>query len=193
MDRMGNVIERIKTEDYDMFRIMNDDFSFTETSQMAYGTIEKQWQTDGIGGEYDYLQVRGDENGAEVFEFLSNNTDVEYAQLKCGEEGEKGLNIIGTSHSTDDELSAVLIIDGQLKYGYNLREYIHNHPSGYLWPSEKDIHVTNNVSNLFNRKPTYKVYTKYAYEGLGNYKSFDNNTEVLSAEEFLERYTMITK
>lgn len=27
----------------------------------------------------------------------------------------------------------------------------------------------------------------------GNYKSFDNNTEVLSAEEFLERYTMITK
>lgn len=150
---------------------MNDDFSFTETSQMAYGTIEKQWQLEGNEGEFDYLQVRGDENGTEVFEFLADNTDVEYTQIQCGEDGVEGLNFISTAHTKSKDASGAHLSSGQLIYDYVIRNHIHNHPSGSLNRSDADIQAESNLNALYGGSNIimYKIYAKgkgyKTYEG----------------------------
>ncbi len=39
----------------------------------------------------------------------------------------------------------------------------------------------------------FKVYTTQAYEGLGNYVRYDENTSKLNPEEFREKYKPIIR
>jgi len=79
------------------------------------------------------FEVKGDDNGQNLFEFFASNEEVEYTQAKVGSEG-SGRNIVGTSH---DEASTP--VGHYLRTtNYSLREVNHNH-ANRTFPSRPDI------------------------------------------------------
>ena len=90
-------------------------------------------------GSYDVYQVRGDENGTQMFEFMSQNTEVEWSQAKTGIAGDKGLNFITTSHNEAMEKGMPRLYNKQLQYGYTVRELNHNHPRNTAYSSGSSI------------------------------------------------------
>ena len=120
-----------------------------EVAVFTPGTIEKhkklEWDSD---GSWFVMQIRGDENGTEAFEYLARNTKVEWSQLMLGQEGDKGLNIVSTSHCEIHDKSGPNLVFLQYQYGYNVRQDIHSHPKSNIaenWlPSGLD--VNNNAT-----------------------------------------------
>ena len=148
-------------------RIINHDKSFTEKDivyrvdnngnriegefvDFDYGTIEQQksitYSPDGKTVDtYDMYQVRGDDNGTKLFEFIAQTVSgagIEVTQIQCGEEGKNGLNFITCSHekpheevrngntyTVSSEKSGWLVFSGRLQYGYTIRAWNHSHPS----------------------------------------------------------------
>ena len=149
MDRMGNVIERIKTEDYDMLRIVTEDLTYKESAQMPSGTIQEQWN-DGSEVNNDYMRIIGDDNGKEIFQFLADNTDVEYSHVQSGEDPDQSFNYVSTSHLVDGDCSGANIIDSLLKKGITIRSHIHNHPN--LNPaSPADFKLIDKVESKYSK------------------------------------------
>lgn len=88
-------------------------------------------------------RVKGDNNGTQMFEFMSQNTDVEWSQAKTGVEGYKGLNFITTSHGEKVEKGMADLYVSQLYNGYTIRELNHSHPNDTEYPSGSFIHPRN--------------------------------------------------
>ena len=86
-------------------------------------------------GRFDVYQIRGDNNGTSLFEFLADNTKVEWSQMKFGIEGNKGLNVLTTSHMEGTEYGSSSMLFKQFIYGYTMREDIHRHPHNTPKPS----------------------------------------------------------
>jgi hypothetical protein len=55
---------------------------------------------------------------------------VEFSQAMTGIAGDKGLNIITTSHEMRKESGMTYLLNGQLLNGYTLRELNHSQPVG---------------------------------------------------------------
>ena len=99
--------------------------------------------------------------------------------------------------------SVELVIDGKGRVEQHTGYYPYGEPwrepSGqpYLFGGKERRRFASLGDSDFHARflttALWQVYTKYAYDGLGNYKTFDNNTEILSVEEFLEKHIMITK
>lgn len=60
---------------------------------------------------------------------------VEWSQMKYGIKGNKGLNVLTTSHMEDTEYGSVSMLFKQYLYGYTMREDIHSHPHNTPVPS----------------------------------------------------------
>ena len=52
-----------------------------------------------------------------------------------GVEGEKGLNVISTSHDEGTDEAGRFLLENKFMKGYTIREHIHNHPKGTTIPS----------------------------------------------------------
>ena len=87
----------------------------------------------------DIFKIRGDDNGKQLFEFFADNTNVEWGHAMTGIAGDKGLNFITTGHDEGSEPGMTALLNGQLKYGYTVREINHSHPNGNYSPSSKDM------------------------------------------------------
>jgi RHS repeat-associated protein len=173
IDAEGRIIQRIEDKTQDAFYMVAKDAdgnyqrTFTTDAEgnknynsisFKYRTVESQrsisFSPDGKSVDtYDVYQVRGDENGTVLFEFLGNNvtgssSKVEMGQAKTGIEGENGLNFITTSHEAGSESGLPSFAYGRLNYGYTIREITHSHPiSDYA--SQADISTKSNIlSNL---------------------------------------------
>lgn len=159
-------IQYVKNTKKDQINIVNSDGIKKSSIEFKYGTIhnkEMKYQ-DEKGNEKNmtFLNITGDNNGKKVFEFLANGTKVEWGHLKVGKsDGEKGENLIATGSSetskenaNESSNAAGAVVKG---YGYNIREFNHNHPNGTL-PSNSDI-------NLRDKYPGTKlnVYTDGHY------------------------------
>ena len=191
----GSVSERIKNDEYDSL-IMLFGASEKESPRLPSGTIlEQKVEPIGDGKDCTYLTVNGDDNGTTLFQFLADNSEVEYSQLKCTTDEISELNYIGTSRKNDNEQAAGILIDNQLKKdGTIIREHIHSHPSGLLWPSIGDIDHAKAVTKTLNRNDiVFKVYTTQAYEGIGNYKEYDWKSLSMSPSYFLLKNKPIKK
>jgi RHS repeat-associated protein len=147
----GEVVNRIKDKTQDAFFMVAKDadgnyqHTFTTDAEgnknynsisFKYGTVKSQ-RTTALNStdSYDTYKVRGDANGTQMFEFMSQNTTVEWSQAKSGIEGDKGLNFLTTSHGKDIERGMSNLYSGQLYAGYTIRELNHNHPSNTTYPS----------------------------------------------------------
>jgi RHS repeat-associated protein len=151
IDGDGNIISRKKDETQDVFFMVAKDAdgnyqrTFTTDADgnktynsisFKYKTVESQRSTPLNSTEsYDTYKVRGDDNATQMFEFMSQNTTVEWSQAKTGVAGDKGLNFLTTSHDKERERGMSNLYSGQLYAGYTIRELNHNHPRNTAYPS----------------------------------------------------------
>ena len=135
IDSIGRIISRTENKDKDEVFTVTSSGDTTSVS-FAYGTIEQQ-ENRKVGDEvkYTWFDVRGDENGTKLFEFFANNTTVEWSQFMMGVEGDKGLNVISTSHDEGTDEAGRFLLMNKLQYGYTIREHYHNHPNYAITPS----------------------------------------------------------
>ena len=120
------------------------------------------------GGSLSWFfhQVRGDDNGTSLFNFMSEHvtgspTKAEIGQAKTGIAGDKGLNFITTSHERTRESGMSYLLAGQLYRGYTIRELNHSHPQS-MNPSSGDRgfvrDVTNTLSGQGLRIPNFNIW-----------------------------------
>jgi RHS repeat-associated protein len=134
-DKNGNFIRRTKTTEFDQIRILNDDGSvFAETEKFKYKTIQAHNRpsdiTDGKETTFDIFRIKGDDNAQQIFEFLANNTNIEWDRTQIGREGSEK-NMVGTSHSEGSVATGSYLFETN----YHIRGHTHNHPSGNPMPS----------------------------------------------------------
>ncbi len=174
-DKSGNIVRGDK-------KILNE------------GTILDIRINEGKGGA-DIYKLRGDESSQELFEWFANNIKAEFSLFKTGEKGEFGLNFITTSHEKSTEKGARWLFDTQLKYGYTIREYIHNHPGNTPYPSGHTSIMKNGVwlmpgewgdlgiATYFEKNKqglgttVFKIYTPKTTK----YHKYDKNTGIMPA------------
>lgn len=119
---------------------------------------------------HDYYRVRGDANAQMLFEFLAQNTMVEWGRTALGIAGDRGLNYITTSWNRGEEAGGVFLMETQFKYGYTVRSKTHshrsgNHPSLEDYQSRNDLYRMQNTSMYLYFVPTgrYINYTRGNY------------------------------
>lgn len=177
----GELVERIENIDGDKVVIEKGDHP-AETDEggnetdseisisFKYGTVENVGSGihtfDGKNYPYIWLQVRGDENGKKLFEFLSDNLsvkpeNVEFGLVQTGIEGDKGLNYVTSGSVAGSEPGVPGLFVDRLQNGYNIRSMIHSHPSGKdASKGDKAMKRTVVGAQLAKkvRIPTFQIY-----------------------------------
>lgn len=145
---------------------------------MDYGTVVSYNDNT----NYDVYTIDGDDKGKMVFEFLADNTSVEWGQIKTGQR-ETGLNFLTTSHIEDTEYGISDLFINKLVDIY-IREIIHSHPSGNEAPS--GITIDGDIQNVAFRNKLYKksnIIDNYIYLPLtGSYIKYNENSRI---EDFI--------
>ncbi len=153
INSQGQITNRIKTKKHDAFFIVDDNNKRIEGKSISFkhGFVKRTFKSHTRAKEevfengktiekeenkyFDVYEMRGDANSTKLFEFLANNTSVEWSHMRFGVEGEKGLNVLTTSHIEDTEYGASSMLNKQYLYGYHMREHIHSHPRNTSVPS----------------------------------------------------------
>lgn len=179
VNKKGEIINVIENKKADNIYIIDDDGNRLEGQSISfeYGTIEatrnpfvKSRQKTGeiIDTPLTILEIKGDNNAKELFEFFANpiNTGVEWTHAKIGGKN-SGRNVVGTSH----QRSSTAVGHYLRQTGYTLREVNHNHPSGAAYPSGGDmkgasLYHDNNSSTQLNIYTHPKNYTPYNEQGV---------------------------
>ncbi len=185
VDKQGNISLLRKTDDNFDVLYNHNESGATQVDKGVLGSKYSQTGTDSKGNKfsYDILKVRGDQKATNLFEFVANNTDVEWSQTQLGEAGEKGLNYLTTSHNKATEKGIAQMINTQFHNGYTIRDHIHNHPRNTPYPSGLkkgggDIGFSKAVTDWYNKKypgratPFYKIYTS----GNDKYINYNKNS-----------------
>ena len=132
-DKAGNISLIEKTDDNFDVLYNNEESSAIQVDKgvlnknKTYTTALKDDKNKVKVVPFDVFKIRDDEQGSNLFKFLSQNTNVEWSQFKTGKEGKKGLNFLATTHEEATEAGALTLFAKQL-ISYTIREHIHNHP-----------------------------------------------------------------
>ena len=179
----GYVIKHIENTEHDAFYMVDEQGNRIEgkTCELTYGTIERHIQRSyeyrGEKDVYDVFQVRGDNNGEKLFKFFANvvaDKEIEVSYIKCGIEGDKGLNFVSTAHfkprteiqdgvphRISSEPSQSFLWNGRLRYGYTIREINHSHPYSPN-PSKSDLIMSSQIIQIFSNRhapiPSVNIY-----------------------------------
>ncbi len=190
LNKKGEEVNRIKNDKHDSFHIVDTDANgnilkdndgnsirTASTKDFDKGTVEgkrsqsSQYDDRNTGQKeltsIDIYEIRGDDDATEIFEFVANNTDVEWSQFMTGEAGDKGLNFLTTGHIEYTEPGAGDLYMGQLYDGYTIREHTHSHPynpfpSGLI-DRDKDIGFVAWLANDYTTRhsrnaPEFKIF-----------------------------------
>ena len=200
INKQGKVINRIEDESQDAFYMVAKDadgnyqrtYTTDEEGNKTYNSISFEYGTvEDFQSQYsdekkttlDWYNVRGDNNGKQLFEFFSKNTKVEFSQLLLGRKGDDGLNIISTSHDESTDRSVNFLLDSQYKFGYTIRGHNHNHPRNTPYPSGldsrgSDIGFANRLTNISIKNgsgiPAFKIYVPET----GRYVNYNRNSTI---------------
>ncbi len=147
------------------------------------GKVQSYSQGNKLIGHY--FNVADNNAAKQIFEFVSENTNVEWGRVKV-ESLDKKNNVISTSHTYNTENVMSKIAINMMDRGYPVVELTHSHPSGGL-PSGFGIGHDNVgdkkfVNYLNNRYPdnfvTHKVYDvlnkQYIYYNNSNIYRYEN-------------------
>lgn len=187
VDDQGNMVLLRETDD-DFDVLYNSDE--TQSIQLQKGILGNKYSqntkgADGAWHNYSIIKVRGDETATNLFEFLANNTKVEWSQTMLGIAGDKGLNYLTSSHEARTERGAANMFYTQFQYGYTVRGHSHNHPGNTPYPSglndgTGDIGFSRWVETYTNtHKPVFKIFTA----GDGNYIQYNQHSK---PEDFIK-------
>lgn len=181
----GRIVNRIEDTTQDAFFMVaqdsNGDYQRTFTMDangnkqynsisFGYGTVESQksisYHSEGKTDTYDEYKIRGDQNGTDLFEFMSNHvtgslSQVEIGLAQTGIKGDKGLNFITTGHIAGKEPGGSYIMSDRLYYGYTTRTLIHSHPKSD-YASLKDLQYKFQVNTVLQKQklsiPIYEIF-----------------------------------
>ena len=135
--------------------------------------------TDGIVYTFDMYTIKGDTKSTELFEFLADNTDVEWSQTFVGN-FKNETSVLSTSHVENTEAGQAYLLHN----GWTIRAHNHSHPYNNT-PSPNDRKWATAVHNKYPNALLniyYKgIYYEYNKEGL-IYIKIDSNihdTEIL--------------
>jgi len=133
-------IKQIENNNYDQFHIIDADGNrIASSNQYEYGTITKLRKGKWAESSLVLFDVNGDNNAANLFEFLGTNftkkkgLPLEWSRVMVGS-ANSGRNILGTSMKEDASGVGHYI----LFHGYTILGVDHNHPGG-SGPSGEDI------------------------------------------------------
>ena len=84
---------------------------------------------------------------------------IEFSLAQCGKE-KSGPNFITTSHEYGEENGILSLINKQLKYGYSVRNLIHNHPNNAPFPSKTKDEKTNITGDIGFASQCERVFRK---------------------------------
>ena len=193
VDDLGNILSHIVDKTPDTFYKMSKDdkgnYYRSGCISFAYRTIEKQKTIKTAKGSYDIYQIRGDEQATELFEFMAQNTGVEWMLSSTGIEGSKGLNFLTTSHNEETELGNSHLFSNRLYNGYTIRSFIHSHPKNSASPSGISVsskgepvgswgdigHATSINDYLRSKGAKIPIYLIYLPQ-TNSYVMYDENT-----------------
>ena len=163
IDMNGNVVNQTVNKERDAFFIVDSDGNRIDGKQQifAYGTIEKYKHIPNGGAGFDLFEVRGDQNADELFEFLANNTTIEWSLLTMGATGNRGLGALMTSHQADREEAGAFLLTNKYSYGYFIRGHTHNHPNNTPYPSGLWMNESLNMKS--KQKPGDIGMAKYLH------------------------------
>ncbi len=169
-------------KEHDAFFMVDDKNKRIEGKSISfkYGTVFKSFKShDKNKHGYDVYVIRGDGNGSNAYEFLADNTTVEWSLSQFGEEGCKGLNFLITSNESAEEGGITDLISKQLRYGYHMRNTSHSHPGKSRYPSglkerDGDIGFAKYVESIFGNNITPSIYIPND----GQYIPFNSNSIV---------------
>ncbi len=185
INRFGKIVNHIVTDKHDAFYMVDDEGNRIEGEELIfpYGTIEsyikRNYSYKNQNDTYDVFQMRGDDNGKKLFEFLANavvEQGIEVSHIKSGIEGEKGLNFVSTAHFKPitevkedglvhriaSEPSLSYLWNGRLQYGYTIREINHSHPLS-AEPSDSDLRFTSRIRQIYSdikktQAPNFSIF-----------------------------------
>ncbi len=141
----GKMQKHVGAKGKDVFIIVNDStqkevarLELPENSLEKVRRVSGTFVDERINEHSDFIdiyRVRGDSNAQRLFEFLANNTPVEWSWWQTGapKVGEVNFLITGGLHAK--EPGAVYLYMTQLAYGYTLRMHVHSHPGDDPWVS----------------------------------------------------------
>ena len=141
-DNYGNYIQSLPYE-YDMIRIINGDTrEISQSSFYEKGTIfqlEVEVEVNTPNPELKYaniFQVNSIDASVSIFEFVADNTSVEWDVVQDAGKDYICTNFIGTNCNEKSNTINSIISNR----GYSLDgRCVHNHPNGEQLPSEADI------------------------------------------------------
>jgi len=177
--KKGYWLQHVKAKGNDVFIILSDDNKEVNRLELPENSLER---LDTWAGEYgdertgetsngiDIYRIRGDKNAKKLFEFLANNTKVEWGWWQTGAPKIGELNFLTTARLSARESGGAVIFSKMLAYGYTLRQHVHSHPrSDYpsgLWDGLHDIGFATGVTDYYKKKypnrstPIFKIYHK---------------------------------
>lgn len=124
--------------------------------------------TDLSGKPFSSVELDDDEAATELFEFMAENTIVEFSHVKFDENG----NAISTSHKPDKEGGGIKIAYDKVVEGSQIREKIHSHPTDGE-PSPADKSDAAYWKGLPGQNITLKIYRVMSKQ----YVEYDQNGE----------------
>ena len=152
----------------DQIAINKSDGTISYSQKYNNGTIQLGTrgdvrQNNGNLVEVQPLKIKGDDNALNCFQFVADNSNVEWSLARAGtNKGDKGINYISNSQEFEHENSINLIS----KNINNIREHWHSHTNGTLTPSPSDYAISENFRGLYGNVfetdgyiPTY-VYSR---------------------------------
>ena len=142
---------------------MNDKSEFVVESSLSLKGKMKKTQTD-------VYETTNDTDGTNAFEYLAENTDVEWSQTKTGKTS-NNKNYLSTSHDALVDRNIKIVLNIIYKNKVHIREVNHSHPSGNLLPSGMrpkegfaagewgDIQFARSTTKVFGYQISFNVYS----------------------------------
>ena len=172
INQAGYVEAIINNDKKDIITILDDTGGSFDSIEFEVGTI-KQKSFNKKGENYSYYQIDDPQSAQSAFEFLANNTGVEWSIIKLENmQTSDKRNYLTTGNQFKNEPAITSLLNKQINGSYLWNSYYaleisHNHPSGSIYPSGReandkdgDIPFAKKVSSLFKNQPVFKVFTK---------------------------------
>ena len=165
INEQGQYIGSIKSTENDTFIIKNSQGDVINKKTFEYGTLVSITNTEYQDQKISIYNVNNDNNGIELFEFLADNTNVEWSLFQTGSEAD-GDNYITTSNNEHSDYGTKYL---PYYYFTNFRSCIHNHPSNTAVPSPADISYAGWITKYFGWNISLGIYLplygRYIYYG----------------------------
>ncbi len=171
LNKQGNITLLRKTDKpTDKLVVLDNDGNETDNSlEFDKGILSsKKTNTVTASNKKDYTldlyKIKGDDKAKGLFEFVADNTEIEWSLTGIGaKSGTDGQNILTTSHIKAQEVGGGYL----MAYGYTIRKHSHSHPYNEF-TSTADKKFAESL-NLKFPKATLDIYHK------GEYFQYDKN------------------